>query len=102
MRRPLGLKAMLAAVLTVPLAIWVIAASRSLSGDRRLAPDMIALAPGAIAYRAPGDFSRAGRPAKPPISTMRIERTLTIMKRQVTATEYQRCVEAGACLPRSG
>jgi len=61
------------------------------------APEMVTLAPGKIAYRAGGDFARNGKPANAPQVTLRVERSLSIMKRQVTAAEYQSCVDAGAC-----
>src|SRR5262245_21960096 len=90
-----------AAVLAAALAVG--AAGRAAPGAHEdLAPKMIALAPGAIRYRPPGDFSRAGQPADAPLRTLRIERTLTIMQRQVTAAEYRRCVDAGACPPLPG
>jgi formylglycine-generating enzyme required for sulfatase activity len=52
-------------------------------------------------YRAAGDFSRDGRPVEGPMRELRLPADLLIMKRQVTVSEYARCVEEGAC-PRTG
>jgi formylglycine-generating enzyme required for sulfatase activity len=60
-------------------------------------PDLVELPPGTFAYRAPGEVLRDGRPTVAPILTARIERPLLIMRQQVTAAEYQRCVDAAAC-----
>ena len=91
-----------AAVFAVPLAMSVLPMATGLADERRAAAALVVLAPGAFAYRAPGDFSRAGKPANAPLRALRIERTLTIMQRQVTAAEYQTCVDAGACSRISG
>jgi hypothetical protein len=62
-------------------------------------PGLIDLQPGAISYRAAGDFTRGGKPAEAPIVAIRLERPLAIMRHQVTAGDYQRCVLAAACQP---
>lgn len=60
-------------------------------------PDLVELRPGSFAHRAAGDYSRNGKPANAPIVNMRIDHTIAIMKAQVTAADYQRCVNDGAC-----
>jgi len=60
-------------------------------------PDLVDLRPGAFRYRASGDFTREGNPAPAPIATVAIKRTLAVMRHQVTAADYSRCVVAGAC-----
>ena len=55
------------------------------------------VAPGTLRYRVAGDFTRAGKPAEAPLVTIRIAQPITIMKHQVSSTEYQRCVSEGAC-----
>jgi len=60
-------------------------------------PEMVELAPGSFAHRAAGDFSRNGKPANAPVVTVRIDRPVSIMARQVTAAQYRRCVDDGAC-----
>jgi formylglycine-generating enzyme required for sulfatase activity len=71
-------------------------------GNRDLAivkdqPALIELVPGSVRYRVAGDFTRAGKPAEAPLVTAQIAQPLAIMKQQVTAAEYQRCVVEGAC-----
>ena len=52
---------------------------------------------GAFRFRASGEFSREGKPATAPNVTVRIDRTLAVMKHQVTAADYRRCIKAQAC-----
>ncbi|RAI45844.1 SUMF1/EgtB/PvdO family nonheme iron enzyme [Rhodoplanes roseus] len=70
-------------------------------GVPALPHSVVALAPAEFQYRVAGDVSVAGRPAAAPVRTLRLDRDLTIMTRQVTAAEYATCVAAGAC-PRIG
>jgi formylglycine-generating enzyme required for sulfatase activity len=63
------------------------------------APVVIELAPRNFTYRPAGDFTRAGHPATPSLLTTRLERPLAIMKHQVSAADYQACVEDRACRP---
>lgn len=60
-------------------------------------PAMIELQPGQITYRLAGDFTRAGKPAEAPLATLRITAPLAIMQHQVSAADYQHCVEDGSC-----
>jgi formylglycine-generating enzyme required for sulfatase activity len=62
------------------------------------APDgTVALPASSFSYRAAGDFSREGRPAPAPARLVRHDGGLAVMKAQVTAAEYARCMEQGAC-----
>ena len=65
-------------------------------GDR---PALVELQPGSVQYRAAGDFTRAGKPAEAPLTTVRIAHPLAIMRHQVSGADYQRCVD-GRRLPR--
>jgi formylglycine-generating enzyme required for sulfatase activity len=58
---------------------------------------MVELRPGAISYRVAGDFTRAGKQAEAPLSTVRLAVPLAIMKHQVSAVDYQQCVDERAC-----
>lgn len=58
---------------------------------------IVELQPGALSYRAAGDFTRAGRQAEAPLLSLRFARPLSIMKHQVSAADYQHCVDEGAC-----
>ena len=61
-------------------------------------PDLVELAPGSFPYRDPGDLWRDGQPGSAPRQTVRIAGPLRIMRHQVTAADYHRCVKAQACL----
>lgn len=52
---------------------------------------------GNVAYRVAGDFTRNGKQAAAPLRQISFEKPLAIMKRQVSAAEYQACVQDGAC-----
>ena len=89
----------LAAAVLVFIAISTFApghGSRSVA-SRVLPPDLVELRTGAFRFRASGEFSRDGKPATAPNVTVRIDRTLAVMKHQVTAADYRRCVKAQAC-----
>lgn len=62
-------------------------------------PVMVTLRPGSLRYRPAGDFSRAGRTVDVPPTRVPVDRALVIMKYQVTAADYQRCVADDACPP---
>lgn len=62
-------------------------------------PAVIALAAGTLAYRLAGDFERDGRPVGAPIEIRHFTAPLRIMREQVSAADYHRCVAAGACAP---
>ena len=59
----------------------------------------VELRPSTVSYRLAGDFTRAGRVAEAPLVTLRVERPISIMKHQVSGSDYQRCVDAGSCRP---
>jgi formylglycine-generating enzyme required for sulfatase activity len=59
----------------------------------------VELRPSTVSYRLAGDFTRAGRTAEAPLVSLRFERPISIMKHQVSASDYQRCVDAGSCRP---
>lgn len=52
---------------------------------------------GNVAYRVAGDFTRNGKQAAAPLRQIRFDKPLAIMKHQVSAADYQRCVDDGAC-----
>jgi formylglycine-generating enzyme required for sulfatase activity len=67
------------------------------AASRVLVPDLVELRPGPFDYRAAGEFTRAGKAVTAPVVTAVIKRTLAVTRHQVTAADYQRCVEAEAC-----
>jgi formylglycine-generating enzyme required for sulfatase activity len=62
--------------------------------------EAVDVAPRAFAYRMAGDFSQAGRPVDAPLVALARISVLHIMKQQVTAAEYDRCVAEAKCMPR--
>jgi formylglycine-generating enzyme required for sulfatase activity len=87
-----------AAGLAGPLAAIPLVSDRSArDGGAVVEQAMIELPPGTMSYRMAGDFTRAGKPAEAPLTTLRFERPLAIMRHQVSAADYQACVDAGAC-----
>ena len=63
-------------------------------------PATILVASQPFAYRLAGDFQDAGKPVDGLRDTRRLP-PFRIMKYQVTTTQYDACVEAGACARRS-
>jgi formylglycine-generating enzyme required for sulfatase activity len=87
-----------AASLAISLAAPILITLRPDGGGSQVAiPDVVELPPGWFAHRAAGDFSRGGKPVKAPIAKVRIDHPISIMKAQVTAADYRRCVQDGAC-----
>lgn len=63
------------------------------------APTTIEVAAGAFRHVLPGEFTRAGRPTNAPRLAVKILKPIAIMRRQVTAAEYRRCVDDHGCAP---
>jgi formylglycine-generating enzyme required for sulfatase activity len=60
-------------------------------------PDLVDLPAASFSYRSSGEFTRDGRTVTAPLVMATIPQTLAFMRHQVSAAEYRRCVEAGAC-----
>jgi formylglycine-generating enzyme required for sulfatase activity len=80
-----------------PLAISASALRGSSSAVSQ--PSLVELRPGTFAYRASGEFTRDGKPVSAPMVNVRISRSLSIMRDQVSVADYQRCIDAKACRP---
>ena len=85
-----------AAGLAGPIAVAPLVAEIGTHGAAT-EPAIVRVAPGSLSYREAGDFTRAGRQAEAPLRTMRFERPLHIMRQQVSSSDYQICVQEGAC-----
>lgn len=85
-----------AAVLGAAVMAPIVAASLTPSAGPKI-DGTIPLAPASFDYRAAGDFSRDGKPALNPQHQIRLADGLVIMKNQVTAAEYARCMADGGC-----
>jgi formylglycine-generating enzyme required for sulfatase activity len=59
--------------------------------------NIVQLRPGSIPYRFNGDFTRAGKQAAAPVQMVDFEKSLSIMKHQVSSADYQGCVDDGGC-----
>jgi formylglycine-generating enzyme required for sulfatase activity len=85
---------MYAVVCIVILAL----ANTSLSSPAGLAiSDLVEVPAASFSHRSSGEFTRDGRVVTAPLAMVTIPHTLAIMRHQVSAAEYRRCVEAGAC-----
>ena len=61
------------------------------------APELVSVKPGVHQYRASGEFLKDGYPVDGPIIPVTIPRPVMIMKYQVSADDYARCVADRAC-----
>lgn len=62
----------------------------------------IAIAPGSFTFRLPGEYLRSNRPVDAPLFEMDVRAGFEIMKYQVSAADYARCVVDGACQAAEG
>jgi len=87
-----------AAGLAGPLAITpLLTDAGSVDATLRDRPAIVELQSGTVSYRVAGDFTRAARQAEAPVESVRFTRPLAIMKRQVSAADYQHCVDEAGC-----
>lgn len=84
--------AMLAGALTAPILATTLAPTPPHDQD-----GAVRLTSTSFNYRSAGDFSRDDRPVEGPLRNLRLRSDLLVMKRQVTAAEYLRCADEGAC-----
>src|SRR5262245_46642891 len=85
------------AIAPIAILLWSSGLGSRPLPSRVPAPDLVELGPGAFHYRASGEFTRNGKPTAAPIVTITMRQPLAMMRHQVTAADYQRCIEAGAC-----
>lgn len=90
---------LVAGTILAPVAIVALAPGHGSepAASRVPVPDLVELRPGAFSYRVAGEFTRTGQPVTAPVVTAVIKRTLAVTRHQITAADYQRCVEAEAC-----
>jgi formylglycine-generating enzyme required for sulfatase activity len=93
------MEGLVAAPFAVSAAVCAVAfADVRLPGTADLAiADLVEQQAASFSHRSSGEFTQDGRIVTAPLVTVTIPRTLVIMRHQVTAAEYGRCVEAGAC-----
>jgi formylglycine-generating enzyme required for sulfatase activity len=97
MMRGLGATAILAAGAISALALAHATGIADPGGLRLPPPDLVELPAGHFRHRAAGEFSRDDRPVTAPLVAVEIKRKLAVMRHQVTAADYRRCVQAKAC-----
>lgn len=86
-----------AAGLAGPLAVAPLVSNHAMRNVAGLEPAMIELVPGALSYRAAGEFTRDGKVVEAPLLSIRLTRPLSVMQHQVSSADYQACVDEGAC-----
>src|SRR5436190_6174097 len=87
-----------AAGLAGPLAVApLLSATDTRGGALVVEQAMVQVHAGALSYRVAGDFTRGGKQAAAPLRTIVFEKPLAIMRRQVSAADYQACVDDTAC-----
>jgi formylglycine-generating enzyme required for sulfatase activity len=77
----------------LPLALSCGTCDAPLPGE----PALVTISPRAFEYREAGEFTRGARAVDAPIVSGMRRKPLTIMRRQVTAAEYEECVREGGC-----
>jgi formylglycine-generating enzyme required for sulfatase activity len=85
-----------AAGLAGPIAMAPLVSDMAVHGTAA-EPAIVRVAPGSLSYREAGDFTRGGQQAEAPLRAMRFERPLHVMRHQVSSSDYQLCVQDGAC-----
>jgi formylglycine-generating enzyme required for sulfatase activity len=85
-----------AAGLAAPLAVGPLVSDMT-SRRAPAEPTIVEITAGDFFYRAAGDFTRGGQQAEAPLRVVRINRPLHIMRHQVSSSDYQLCVQDGAC-----
>jgi formylglycine-generating enzyme required for sulfatase activity len=77
----------------LPLAI----AAAPVKDDRATDDFAVTVPAGAFSYRMAGEFTRDGAPVDAPLVTKQRDKDLVVMKAQVTAADYARCVKDSGC-----
>ncbi|MEY9256517.1 hypothetical protein ABH990_007515 [Bradyrhizobium ottawaense] len=85
-----------AAGLAGPIAMAPLVSDMTVHGTAS-EPAIVRVAAGSLSYREAGDFTRGGQQAEAPLRAMRVDRPLHIMRNQVSSSDYQLCVQDGAC-----
>jgi formylglycine-generating enzyme required for sulfatase activity len=89
-----------AIVAAAPLAGATGLANRPAAQPER--PAVVTMAPGSFQYRVAGEFALAGRPVNAPVRNFVFAKPLDVMQRQVSAADFDRCVQDGGCARRGG
>jgi len=93
---PAVLLAVVAGLFVVDAAGRAERSSRDTQFER---PQTIVVAPRSMTYRADGDFQKNNYPVDAPLTTRKLAQSFEIMKYQVSASDYERCIADGGCQP---
>lgn len=92
-----AIAATLALGATLFLAVTAFGTHRPDPAAPRVMIETVAIAPGSHSYRLSGEYLRADRPVDPPLRTIEIGKSFDMMKYQVSAADYARCVADQGC-----
>ena len=87
----------IAAAALIAMGLTSAAGRFSAAGRLVASPELVTLAPGSFDHAQPGEFLGEGHPVAAPRILATVGAPLRIMKYQVTASEYGRCVTSGSC-----
>jgi len=87
----------LATPMAIAIAAFMPGNALNPTASRVPVPDLVELRPGSFPYRARGEFTRDGKPARAPVWNVTFTRPPAVMRHQVTEAEYWRCAKAEAC-----
>jgi len=88
-----------AAGFATPLAVAPLVIDRATDRALDARQAMVEIVAGSVEYRLSGEFTRDGKQVEAPKVLLGFERPLAIMLHQVSAADYQLCVDDGACHP---
>lgn len=92
-------KALALAIIAGPvLLLWNLEYQKT----RPLLPETVIVPPGTFNYRASGEYLKDGFPVDAPMIKVIMKNPVEIMKYQVRAGEYEKCVAQKFCKERSG
>jgi formylglycine-generating enzyme required for sulfatase activity len=80
------------------LSVWpLLTANDATDTVLRTQQTIVSLQGGTFSYPVAGDFTRDGKQVEAPLVEVRFPSPVAIMKNRVSAADYHRCVEDGAC-----
>jgi len=93
----IAIPALLLSILGSTVAVKVGIISTSTTAPMLDGPLTLHIAPRVFSYRESGEFYRNGFAVDGPLESITVRRPLVVMKFQVTAADYARCVQDGEC-----
>ena len=81
-------------------ALFTLAVSAFAGAVEIQVPETVSLKPGSFLYRKSGEFLKEGYPVNAPLIEVTFSRPIEMMKFQVRAGDYEKCVSEAACQDR--